>query len=52
MATDILASCMALLIWVLALYGLYGLALLARGRWRRRRLRDIYRVRLARRPYV
>jgi len=42
MASDILEECLVLLIGVLALYGLYGLALLGRGwlrRWRLRRLR-------------
>jgi|GEM_PF-1183814 hypothetical protein len=49
MASDILAESLVLLIWVLALYGLYGVALSCRGWGRRRRLRAIYRTRLARR---
>jgi hypothetical protein len=48
MATDILAACVVLAIWVLALYGLYGLALVGRG-WRRRwRLRRLGRLRFER----
>ncbi len=48
MANDVLAGCLVLLIWVLALYGLYGLALWGRGLSRRWRLRRLGRLRFER----
>jgi hypothetical protein len=38
-ARDLLGCCLVLLVWVLALYGLYGVALLARRARRRFRVR-------------
>ncbi len=48
MERDILADCGILAIWIAALYGLYGLALVGCG-WRRRwRLRRLGRLRFDR----